>query len=371
MQRYQILFIALISVQTVQVQFISMVQAAENTLPPRAQWARGMGQSGLRRIYATGGELGELVNRQVSYQIAQRITGLSPRLGLPDASHSKAEGYVAQIDSLIPFKPGPGLPVSIRALGRTATRIEKDKVHSRNDRLDLGMLVAPSVDSFYSLGLAMEYTHADLKFVDGETSGFAIGPRLDGGFRVNDVLALVFRLEDLQFKGENRIMVKTPGGVLNITRDIENHRSYFQIESILRLTRSQLSWLPTGMQLGGMSGIHYLNTWHEQMQNSLGQAVVEPFGDHERLGIVRVGTYLSSTLGDSGSWNTYAELLYDYEFDTNMNRVINDPQSTLLRLSVAHVPGPGKRVSLEYQGSWNAGRTRKRNNWVLSVVMDF
>lgn len=350
---------------------LEMAQAAQNGLPPKAQWSRNMGLSGIRRIYATGGELGELVNRQVSYQIAQRISSSSPRPGLPDAATSRVDGYVAQVDSLLPLDPKPLLPVAIRALARTATRLESDKVHSRNDRLDLGLLFAPTTNSFISLGIGMENTVADLKFVNGKTSGFAIGPRLDAGLVLNNSIALFMRLEDLQFSGDNIVSLNTPGGPLTISRNIKNHRSFYQFESLLRLDRSRLGWLPAGMQLGAMAGIHYLHTYHENQRNSLGQRVEQLYGGHERLGVLRTGAFLSSPLGNGGRWNTYGELLLDYEFDTNLHGVIKDPYSTLFRLAIAHVPGPGKRFSLEYQGSWNGNGTRKRNNFVLSVVLDF
>ena len=47
--------------------------AAEVSPPAKALWSRTMGQSGLRRFYSTGADLGELVNRQVSYQLARRL----------------------------------------------------------------------------------------------------------------------------------------------------------------------------------------------------------------------------------------------------------------------------------------------------------
>jgi hypothetical protein len=325
----------------------------------------------MRRIFATGGELGELINRQVSYQVSQRLNASSPRPGLPDATHTRIDGYVAQVDSLLPFNPGPELPVSARILARSAKRFEKDKVHSRNDRLDLGILFAPSVNSFVTVGVAMENTRVDLKFIDGETSGFAMGPRLDAGLKFNDVLAMIVRMEDLVFRGDNHVRVPTPGGLLAVSRDVENHRSFVQVENIARFTRAQLDWLPAGMQLGGMAGVHYLDTWHESQVDSLGRVVIEPFGLHERLGIFRTGVYLATNLGNSGRWNTYGELLWDNEFDTNMHTLIDERNSYLMRLSFAYVPGPGKRLSLEYQGSWNADGTRKRNNMVISAVLDF
>lgn len=345
--------------------------SAEPTLPPKVQWAQFMGQSGLRRIYATGGELGEMVNRQFSYQVAKRLDSSPAPLPRINPAESEAEGYVTQFDTLYPLTPVQKLPVFFRTLVRSAKRIETGKLHSRNDRIDLGVIYAPSAESFLSLGIGMENTSVDLKYVTGETTGFAFGPRLDAGMRLNNTLALYLRLEDLKFSGDNQVSVNTPNGPLSISRDIDNHRSFFQFESILRLTRQQLQWLPPGMQLGGMAGIHYLQTWHETNQNNLGQSVIEPFGFHERLGILRTGAYLSSNLGNSSDWNAYSELLFDYEFDNNLNDVIDESRSVLLRLSIARLFGPGKRLSLEYQGSLNMDGTRKRNNFVLSTVIDF
>lgn len=79
---------------------------AADAAPPgeRALWARTMGQSGLRRFYSTGADLGELINRQVSYQIASRVESAAlarkPAASPPVAS-SDVEGFVAQYDALM------------------------------------------------------------------------------------------------------------------------------------------------------------------------------------------------------------------------------------------------------------------------------
>tara|TARA_R110002110_G_scaffold415821_3_gene656931 strand:- start:20868 stop:21941 length:1074 start_codon:yes stop_codon:yes gene_type:complete len=325
------------------------------------QWGAAMGQSGLRRFYATGSDLGELVNRQLSYQLAAR-TG---------QAKSEVDSYVLQWDSLLPIATDMQQPVFIRALARTAKRFEPDKLHGRNDRFDLGLVYAPTLRSYVSFGLGLEHTDDDIKFVEGTTDGFAAGPRFDAGIVFSDTLALGMRLEELKFDGDNRIEVFTPGGLLEIEREIENRRRFFKSELLGRYNSSHADFIPARTQLGWMAGIQYLDTRYERKINSLGQPVNEPFGNRERLGIARAGIFTSYTFGHNNNWNASVEYMLDHEFDTNMATVINDRNNRYLRAGLAYIVGPGKRIQFDYQGFHSTGGSRGRNNFSIIAVIDF
>ena len=355
--------------------FENVAVAAENP-PEKAQWSRTMGQSGLRRFYATGAELGELVNRQVSYQIANRYESLQKQqnaaTGKPvENPESDVEGYVAQYDSLVPLESTLQHPLFIRTLARVAQRLEPDKVHSRNDRYDLALLYAPSPQSYLGFGVAVEETRVDLKYVTGNTFTRAVGPRFDAGFMLTSTLGLGVRLEELNIRGDNQVTARTPAGLIDVERTLDYRRRFFQVETISRLGTAQLKFLPAGMQLGGMAGIHYLDTSYERQINSLGQTVNEPFGNHERLGVFRSGLFASKNIGSANVWNAYADLMLDHEFDNNLNHPIDDRTSTLMRLGIARLLGPGKRISLDYQRSQSWNGVRERNNFLLIAVIDF
>ena len=350
----------------------SITTAAE---PPSAQalWARNMGQSGLRRFYATGADLGELVNRQVSYQTANRLAtarlAANPAAAAvaPAALASEASGYVGQYDSLMKLPVSLQQPLFLRTLARTAKRLESDKLHSSNDRYDLGLLYAPSQNSYAGLGIAVEATSADLKYVSGATELDAIGPRFDAGLRLNPVFALGIRAEQLQFSGDN---VVTSRGT-TVSRELDYRRRYLQVEAIARLSTQQWQVLPAWLQVGGMVAMHALDTQYESRLNSLGQPVREPFGNNERLMLLRSGLFASATLGARRQWNPYAELLIDREIDNNMTTPLNDRTGAILRTGVAWLPATGKRFSLEYQRSQSHDRLRERNNLLFVVIQDF
>lgn len=111
-------------------------------------------------------------------------------------------------------------------------------MHSGNDRYDLGALYAPSTRSYIGLGIGLEQTRVDLKFVSGNTRLDAWGPRVDAGLALRPWLALGLRAEDLRFSGDNAVNLRAANGTTQVTRDLDYHRRYLQMESIVRLTRA-------------------------------------------------------------------------------------------------------------------------------------
>jgi len=320
-----------------------------------------MGQSGLRRLYSTGGDLGDLLNRQASYRIANRV----------GEATSSVNGYVVQWDSLLPVNIGTEKPFFVRTLARIARRYEEQRLNGENDRFDLDALYAPTRRSYVGVGLAYEHTSADFEFVDGDSTGRGLGPRVDAGIVFRGNHALGVRLEEMHFKGDSTVFAATSRGPLQVDRDVEYHRAFLQAEFMARYGRTQLQFLPARMQLGWMSGVQYLNTRYEPEVDSRGQPVVEPFGNEERLGIARAGVFLGFTLGRRNNWNANIELMLDREFTTNMNNPIDDRTETYVRGGLAYVLKPGKRLQFDYQGFRSLHGLRTRNNFSIIWIIDF
>ncbi len=335
-------------------------------------WSRSMGQSGLRRFYSTDADLGEVLNRQSSYLLANRLetsTKASTKSNFvdPQVLASSVESYVGQFDSLLPVAGNQEHLWLLRTLVRTAQRLEIDKVQSRNNRYDLGMLYVPDQNSYFGLGLAMENTSATLRYTTGQTDVQAVGPRLDAGFRITPLLALGVRIEQLRFTGDNAVAARGT----SVTRPLDYQRNYIQVESILRLSPQQLHWLPAGSQLGASAAVYLLDSRYQPELNSLGQAVTEPFGNHEHLKIMRTGIFYSTTLAGNTKWNPYTELLLDREFDTNMSHPLDDRTGLIWKAGLAWLPAPGKRISLEYQRSQSRHDLRERDNFLVVAIFDF
>jgi hypothetical protein len=334
------------------------------SIPSFAQtesWGAAMGRSGLRRLYSTGGDLGELLSRQATYRNASRS----------GRANSDVTGYVAQWDSLTPVAVVREQPLLVRGLARVARSFDPGIANGRNDRFDLGILYAPTRRSYIAAGLADERTGADLKYVDGETRGNGVGPRVDAGVLFGRTVALGVRAEELFFDGSGRVFVTTPTGRLQIDRATEYRRSCMQAELMSRYGRAQLSFLPARVQLGWMGGVQYLATRYEPESDSRGQPVIEPFGNKERLGIAREGVFFSTTFGRRNSWNANIELMFDHEFNTNMNHPIDDRTTRYVRGGLAYVLKPGKRIQFDYQGFRSVNGLRSRDNFTLIGLVDF
>ena len=336
-------------------------QAPADRAAQAPPWGAVMGQSGLRRLYSTGGDLGDLLNRQASYRVANRVGEAS----------SSVNGYVVQWDSLLPVDIGIEKPFFVRTLARIARRFEDQRFNGANDRFDLGALYAPTRRSYVGVGLAYEHTGADFEFVDGESTGHGVGPRVDAGIVFHGNLALGIRVEEMHFDGDSTVFVATPRGALQVDRNVEYRRTFLQAELMARYGRAQLQFLPARMQLGWMGGVQYLNTRYEPEVDSRGQTVVEPFGDKERLGIGRAGVFVGSSLGRRNAWNTTIELMVDREFNTNMNDPIDDRTALYVRGGLAYILKPGKRLQFDYQGFRSLNGLRKRNNFSFIWIIDF
>ena len=138
-----------------------------------------------------------------------------------------------------------------------------------------------------------------------------------------------------------------------------------------RYGRAQLSFLPARMQVGWMGGVQYLDTRYEPKIDSRGQQVVEAFGNRERLGVVRAGGFLATNFGNGNRWSASVELMFDHEFETNMNRPIDDRTTRYVRGGLGYSLMPGKRIQLDYQGFRSLDNLRSRDNFTLIGIIDF
>jgi len=348
--------------------------AAASTPADRGQWMGNIGQSGLRGVYSSGGDLGELVNRAVSYQLAsRRLTQAQAQDSSvrPVDIQSRVESYVTQNDSLLPLQLGQSRPLYLRTQARVAWRDERGSVSSRNDRVDLGVLYAPSQFSYVSVGLAGEATQSTIKFVDGRSTGQAWGPRLDAGVMVNSTWALALRLDRMQYGGASRVFVASADGPLTVRRDLDYRRHYLSLDAVARADSQSLSWLPDGMQLRAQHSLQMLHNRYSQQLDSLGRVVVEPFGNRERLALLRSGGGLSQSLGADRQWLLSAALNLDYEFSSNMKQVIDDRAQGSASLSMTRLFRPGQRLMFEYERYQSSSRQRVRNNYSVIAVFDF
>lgn len=327
-----------------------------------AQWQREMGASGLRKFYSTGSDLGELVNRSVSYRIAQSIAS---RGGSASGIRSDADNYVGHFDSLLPIRSA----LRLRALVRSARREQSRRMDSDNHRIDLGILRAPTARSYMGIGLAAEWTNADLQFVGARTEGYALGPRLDAGLVLGAKWAVGVRLEELRFDGSQTIVLSGADGVVNIRRSIDSQRRFLKIEGIKRLDVERIGFARDRAQLQWRTGLYHLSTSYADQVDSAGRLVREPFGGEERLSTVRSGVQLSYNL--SARWQGSAEVLWDYEFDTDMNTTINDPHTLMVRTGIARTLAPGKRINIEYHRARSQHRDRLRDLFIVLAVIDF
>lgn len=340
----------------------------------RGQWMASMGESGLRRFYSSGSNLGEVANRVVSYQTANRIyqqTAGQPGAPEPGDIRSRSNTWVLQNDTLFPVNTRLSRPVFGRALVRLADRDEPRRLGSRNDRLDLALLYAPDSRSFVSLGLAGELTRADIEYVDGVTEGKAWGPRLDAGLLLGPIWAVGIRADYMRFSGDNDVRIGTPAGIFNIHRELEYQRRYLQVDLMGRYNRSHIGWLPERAVLRWTQSLQHLHTRHHAKRNSLGQAVNEPFGLRERYTVVRTGLNLSNPLTGDGRWSAFGELTLDYEIETNMNFPLDDRTVATLSGGIVRQLAPGKRVQLVYDRYQHTRDRRSRDNFSVIAVMDF
>jgi hypothetical protein len=357
---------------TISAVISTQVQSA--TPQVRGQWAAAMGESSLRRFYSAGGDMGEIVNRVVSYQTANRVwQSQQGRPGAPASSEmrSRTDSWAAQNDSLIPIADSMKRPLFARVMVRLAGREEEGLIRSRSDRLDLGLLYAPTSGTYIGIGLAAEESSSDVLYADGRARGQTFGPRFDAGLVINATWSAGIRYDYLMYSGESEVNVQTSGGRLNVARDSEYTRQYMQAGLMARITKAQLSWLPEGSALRWSNGLQMIQNHHERAVNSLGQVATEPFGRTEHLSVLRTGFNYSQNITQDGVWSAFAEVALDYEIDTNMAFPIDDRAGMVYSAALVRQLARGKRVQILVDRFQHANNDRSRNSVTLIGVIDF
>jgi hypothetical protein len=340
----------------------------------RGQWAGTMGESTLRRFLSAGGDMGEVVNRVVSYQTANRVWQLQqgrPDAPAPSQMRSRTDSWAAQNDSLIPIAADMERPLFFRVMARAAGREEDGLIRSRSDRLDLALLYAPTSGSYLAAGLSAEESSSDVLYADGRARGQTFGPRFDAGLVINSTWAVGVRYDYLVYKGESEVNVRTPAGRLNIARDSRYTRQYLQAGLMARITPAQLPWLPEGGALRWSNGLQIIQNHYEPGINSIGQQTTEPFGRTEKLSLVRTGLNYTQNITQDGRWSVFGEVGLDYEFDTNMSFPIDDRSSVVYSAALVRQIARGKRVQILVDRFQHINDDRSRNSVTLIGVIDF
>lgn len=353
----------------------AVTQVAEAATPQvRGQWQANMGQAGLRRFYSAGGDMGEVVNRAVTYQTVNRVWSMQqgrPGAPLPSQMTSRTDSWAIQNDSLMPIAADLERPLYARVLVRLAGRDEKNLLKSRSDRLDLGLLYAPTQQSYIGVGLAAEEASSDILYADGRSRGQTFGPRFDAGIVLSPLWSAGVRYDYLRYSGNSDVNVTTPAGRLTVSRDSKYTRQYLQLGVMGRFNKAQLAWLPEGVTLGWDNGLQVLHNQHDAVINSLGQRTTEPFGYKERLAVLRSSVNLGSNLTADGRWSFNAELSYDYEVDTNMDFPIDNRKGVVYTAALIHQLARGKRVQVLLDRYVHTDNSRSRNSVTLIGVIDF
>jgi len=340
----------------------------------RGQWQAAMGEAGLRRIYSAGGDMGEIVNRVVSYQTAARVWQSAqngPNPPAPEDMRSRTDSWAAQNDTLIPIADNLSRPLYARVMVRMAGREEEDLMRSRSDRLDLGLLYAPTSTSYIGVGIAAEESSSDVLYADGRARGQTFGPRFDAGVVLGPVWAFGIRYDYLHYNGESEVNVMTGAGRTNIGRPAYYQRQYLQANLNARFNRSRLSWLPEGATLTFANTLQMIRTHHDTVTNSLGQRTTEPFGNNERLTLLRSGLQLNWNLTADGRWSAFSQLALDYEVETNMNFPIDDRAGAVASAAIVRQIARGKRVQILLDRFQHMNDDRSRNSVTLIGVIDF
>ncbi len=353
-------------------------QSTPNSQLSYGQWYGGLGVAGLRRSIANTSDLGELANRAVTYRLSkqrQRIFN-AQQAGNPTPPafefDSEIDGAVAQVGTMAKLPAMFGRHTALEGTIRQARRLG-DEIDATSDHLDLGFVWSANWLSdragYFSLHGIVEQSDADVKFVDGRRKGDSYGGRLQFGEVLGDVWAYSFIAEKIWWEGEGYSMRPSVLGPIRVSQDVEYSRSYINGDVVAHY--SLPNFIIPSAQFRWRTGFYYLQNEYEDQKNNLGQAAVEPFGNIERLGILRTGGHLSWRYGENKQWSPFTEFMVDYEFQNNMDEVFDDPHTATLKLGMAWLPKRGQRVQLELQRFQGLDSERIRNNVTLTILLDY
>lgn len=327
------------------------------------EWRQGLGASGLRRSIALDSPLGELLTRSISYRMSSMLTeSADPGGSVPVGSSSS----IIQFNSVASIGSNDNYGFFLKTTARHVDFEISDKFNANAKRLDFGILARPltgkSKSSFFGASLIFEENNGRPTMMDSSRLGDGLGIRFEAGKILSKKWSVSGKAEFLDWTGEKKIRSMNMDHQV-ISNPIENERIYANFDFIRSspLLNGRGNW---------RSGIHYLSNRFEQSINSIGSPASEPFGNSERLGIVRTGflqMWPNTKLKDT---TFYLEVMADYEFENNMNKYTRDSVTLSSKAGVAWVPSPSGRFQLEWQNFRGQKGRRSREGIMLIILLD-
>ena len=327
------------------------------------QWRKDLGMSGLRRSIALDSPLGELLTRNISYRMSSMLTeSADPGGSVPVGSSSS----IIQFNSVASIGSNNDYGFFLKTTARHVDFEISDKFNANAKRLDFGILARPSTgksrSGFFGASLIFEENNGRPTMMGSSRLGDGLGIRFESGKILSKKWSVSGKAEFLNWTGEQKIRSMNMDHQV-VSNPVKNDRIYANFDFI------RSSTLLTGRG-NWRSGIHYLSNRFEQSTNSIGKPASEPFGNSERLGLVRTGflqMWPNTRVKDT---TFYVEVMADYEFENNMNKYTRDSVTLSSKAGVAWVPSPLSRFQLEWQNFRGQKGRRDREGIMLIILLD-
>jgi hypothetical protein len=327
------------------------------------QWRKDLGMSGLRRSIALDSPLGELLTRNIGYRMSSMLTeSADPGGSVPVGSSSS----IIQFNSVTSIGSNNDYGFFLKTTARHVDFEISDKFNANAKRLDFGILARPltgkSRSGFFGASLIFEENNGRPTMMDSSRLGDGLGIRFESGKILSKKWSVSGKAEFLNWTGEQKIRSMNMDHQV-VSNPVKNDRIYANFDFI------RSSPLLTGRG-NWRSGIHYLSNRFEQSINSIGNPASEPFGNSERLGLVRTGFLQMWPNTKVKDTTFYVEVMADYEFENNMNKYTRDSVTLSSKAGVAWVPSPLSRFQLEWQNFRGQKGRRDREGIMLIILLD-
>ena len=317
------------------------------------------GISGLRKSIAFDAPMGDLLSRTGTH----RVAALSQ--SGQEAQDYSSSTILGQFNSIINFANSGATSYFFKTTVRHVDFEESELLRANSKRLDIGVigmrLSKSNLIRYLGLSLISEENIGRPKFVDAYRVGNGSGLRLEGGAQITNKWALSFRTDYLDWQGDN--VVDIPSLPMPISNTVDQVRSYHNID-LIRVMPS----------LGGIgqwrTGVHYLESSYGNQINNLGQAVKEPFGNREEIGIIRTGYSQTWPILQLSNTSFSLEGHIDYEFENSMTTSFDDKTTTAFKIGATWTPSPLHRVQLQWQEFHGTRNVRSRSGPALIILFD-
>jgi hypothetical protein len=342
---------------------ISVIESFAAESFPEEQWRQDLGMSGLRRSIALDSPLGELLTRNISYRMSSMMTESADPEGSVSVDSSSS---IIQFNSLATIGSNNNTGFFLKTTARHVDFEISNELNANAKRLDFGILARPltgkSRSGYFGASLIFEENNGHPTMTKSSRLGDGLGIRLESGKILSKRWSVSGKAEFLDWTGEKKMRSMNMDHQV-VSNPIKNERIYANFDLIRSspFLRGRGNW---------RSGIHHLSNRFEQSINSMGSPAPEPFGNSERLGIVRTGflqMWPSAKVKDA---TLYIEVMADYEFENNMNKYIRDSVTFSSKAGVAWTPSPLSRIQLEWQNFKGQKGHRGREGIMLVVLLD-